>query len=107
MIPNRLPPFDFGLGETADLLRDSIQSFAAAEVAPRAADIDRDNDFPADLWPKLGALGLLGITVEEDYGGAAALPRRSVWPTARTPTYASIRSAATAARNSGASTCRS
>ena len=70
MIPNRLPPFDFGLGETADLLRDSIQSFAAAEVAPRAADIDRDNDFPADLWPKLGALGLLGITVEEDYGGA-------------------------------------
>ena len=70
MIPNRPPSFDFDLGETADMLRDSVAAFAADEVAPRAADIDRTNDFPADLWAKLGALGLLGITVEDEYGGA-------------------------------------
>src|SRR5437868_5811110 len=62
---------DFGLGETADMLRRQVASFAAAEIAPRAAEIDRSNAFPPDLWPKLGALGLLGITVEEEYGGAA------------------------------------
>jgi isovaleryl-CoA dehydrogenase len=62
---------DFGLGETADLLRQQVAAFAAAEIAPRAAEIDRSNSFPPDLWPKLGALGLLGITVEEEYGGAA------------------------------------
>ena len=62
---------DFGLGETVDMLRRQVAAFAAAEIAPRAADIDRSNSFPADLWPKLGALGLLGITVEEEYGGAA------------------------------------
>ncbi len=62
---------DFGLGETADMLRQQVAAFAAAEIAPRAADIDRTNSFPPDLWPKLGALGLLGITVEEEYGGAA------------------------------------
>ncbi len=61
---------DFGLGETADLLRASVAAFAADEVAPRAAGIDRSNEFPRDLWPKMGALGLLGITVEEGYGGA-------------------------------------
>ena len=61
---------DFGLGETADLLRASVAAFAADEVAPRAAGIDRSNEFPRDLWPKMGALGLLGITVEERYGGA-------------------------------------
>jgi isovaleryl-CoA dehydrogenase len=71
MIANEVAGFDFGLGETADLLRDTVRSFAADEVAPRAAAIDESNDFPRDLWPKLGALGLLGITVEEDYGGAA------------------------------------
>jgi isovaleryl-CoA dehydrogenase len=62
---------NFGLGETVDLLRQSVAGFAAREIAPRAAAIDRSNEFPRDLWPRLGALGLLGITVEEEYGGAA------------------------------------
>ncbi|APR04411.1 isovaleryl-CoA dehydrogenase [Thauera chlorobenzoica] len=66
-----LPSLDFGLGETIDALRDSVQAFCAAEIAPRAAGIDRDNAFPADLWAKLGALGVHGITVEEEYGGTA------------------------------------
>ncbi len=65
------PTLNCGLGETADMLRESVQSFATAEIAPRAADIDRDNEFPSDLWRKMGDLGLLGITVEEQYGGAA------------------------------------
>lgn len=65
------PTLNFGLGETADMLRESVQSFTTAEIAPRAADIDRDNEFPSDLWRKMGDLGLLGITVEEQYGGAA------------------------------------
>ena len=69
-IPNRLPGLDFDLGETADMLRDQVAAFSAAEIAPRAADIDKTNDFPADLWRKFGDLGVLGITVEEDYGGA-------------------------------------
>ncbi len=67
---NALPSLDFDLGDTADMLRDSVRSFADAEIAPRAAEIDRTNLFPPDLWPKLGALGLLGITVGEDDGGA-------------------------------------
>ncbi len=67
---NRLPPFDFDLGETADMLRDSVSAFTAAAISPRAAEIDRSNEFPRDLWPRLGELGLLGITVEEEYGGA-------------------------------------
>ncbi len=71
MIPNRLPDFDFGLGEQADMLRDSVRDFASDEIAPRAADIDRENEFPMDLWRKMGELGILGITVEEEYGGAA------------------------------------
>ncbi len=69
-IPNRLPGLNFDLGETADMLRGSVEDFAAGEIAPRAAAIDRDNDFPADLWRKMGDLGVLGITVEEEYGGA-------------------------------------
>ncbi len=71
MIATPLPAFDFGLGETAEMLRDSVARFAAEEIAPRAAAIDRANEFPADLWGKMGALGILGITVEEEYGGAA------------------------------------
>jgi isovaleryl-CoA dehydrogenase len=70
MIPNDIPSLNFHLGETADMLRDSVRSFAADEIAPRAADIDASNEFPPDLWPKLGDLGVLGVTVEEQYGGA-------------------------------------
>ena len=70
MIPNAMPPFDFGLGETADALRDQVQRFAAEEVAPVAAEIDKTDRFPRELWPKMGELGLHGITVEEEYGGA-------------------------------------
>ncbi len=70
MIPNQPPSLDFDLGETADMLRDTVMSFAADEIAPRAEAIDRTDEFPRDLWPKLGELGLLGITVEEEYGGA-------------------------------------
>lgn len=62
--------FDFGLGDEIDLLRESVQSFAADRIAPLAAEIDRSNRFPRELWPELGQLGLLGLTVEEDFGGA-------------------------------------
>jgi isovaleryl-CoA dehydrogenase len=61
---------NFDLGETLDILRDSVATFAAQEIASRAAEIDRSNEFPRDLWPRLGELGLLGITVEEEYGGS-------------------------------------
>jgi len=70
MIPNAWKGFDFSLGENADLLRDTAESFAQDRIAPRAQEIDRSNTFPRDLWPELGALGLLGITVEEEFGGA-------------------------------------
>jgi len=63
------PSLEFGLGETADVIREATARFAAAEIAPRAASIDADNAFPRDLWPAMGALGLHGITVEEAYGG--------------------------------------
>ena len=70
MIPNTMPAFDFGLGETADALRDQVQRFASTEVAPIAAELDKTDRFPRELWPKMGALGLHGITVEEEYGGS-------------------------------------
>ena len=65
------PQLDFALGEDIDMLRRTARDFAAAEIAPRAAEIDRSNQFPMDLWRKMGDLGLLGITVEEQYGGTA------------------------------------
>ncbi len=61
--------FDFGLGENIDMLRETVSAFAADRIAPRAEEIDKNNQFPRDLWPELGSLGLLGITVEEEYGG--------------------------------------
>ena len=70
MIPNAWKGFDFGLGENADLMRESAEKFSQAQIAPRADEIDRTNTFPRDLWPQLGAMGLLGVTVEEEYGGA-------------------------------------
>src|SRR3984957_15096965 len=70
MLANQLPSLNFDLGETADMLRDSVRSFASDEIAPRAAEIDRNNEFPMDLWKKLGALGVLGVTVPEEYGGS-------------------------------------
>ena len=69
MIPNTAPVFNFDLGETADMIRQTARDFSQAEIAPRAAEIDRTNQFPRDLWPKMGELGLHGITVEEEYGG--------------------------------------
>ena len=62
--------FDFGHGEDLDLLRETVRNFAADRIAPRAAEIDEKNEFPRDLWPELGELGLLGITVEHEYGGS-------------------------------------
>src|SRR6266702_3808291 len=64
-----LPGLRFALGEHIDMLRATVRGFAQAEIAPRAAEIDRSNQFPSDLWRKMGALGLLGVTVEEAYGG--------------------------------------
>src|SRR6056297_1855173 len=61
---------NFGLGETIDMLREQINGFAASEIAPRAEEIDRNNEFPMDLWRKMGDMGLLGITVSEEYGGS-------------------------------------
>src|SRR5690606_32087464 len=69
MLANDYPSLDFDLGETADMIRDTVRAFTADRISPRAAEIDRTNEFPRDLWPELGELGLLGITVEEEYGG--------------------------------------
>src|SRR5262245_44078660 len=70
MLSNQYPQFNFDLGETADMLRSTVRSFAADKIAPRADEIDRTNTFPRDLWPQLGELGLHGITVEEEFGGS-------------------------------------
>ncbi len=70
MIPNAWAGFDFGLGSEVDMLRQSVSNFARDRIAPRADEIDRSNTFPRDLWPEMGALGLHGITVPEEFGGA-------------------------------------
>ena len=70
MIPNAWTGFDFDLGSDVETLRRTVQDFAQDRIAPRADAIDRDNVFPRDLWPEMGALGLLGITVDEQFGGA-------------------------------------
>lgn len=70
MIPNEYPTLGFNLGDTADMLRDSVRSFSSDKIAPRAAEIDAKNEFPIDLWPQMGTLGLHGITVDEEYGGS-------------------------------------
>src|SRR6186713_3048212 len=70
MIPNAARDFNFDLGDTADAIRETVRDFAQEKIAPRAEEIDRTNEFPRALWPKLGALGLHGITVEEEYGGS-------------------------------------
>ena len=70
MLPNAPPELDFDLGPDTALMRETVRDFALSEIAPRAAEIDSSNAFPAELWPRMGALGLLGITVEEEHGGA-------------------------------------
>src|SRR4249919_3730148 len=70
MIPNAWRGFDFALGEDVDALRETVSRFSAGEIAPRADEIDRENTFPRDLWPRLGELGVLGVTVAEEYGGS-------------------------------------
>jgi len=70
MLANDMTAFNFGLGETADMIRDSVRSFTADHIAPRADEIDRTNQFPRDLWPMLGELGVHGITASEEHGGA-------------------------------------
>ncbi len=69
MLRNTYRGLDFGLGQDADMLRETVRSFSSTEIAPRADDIDRSNEFPRDLWVPMGALGLHGITVEEEWGG--------------------------------------
>ena len=70
-LPSNLPGLNFQLGEDIDALRDAVRDFAQSEIAPRAAEIDRTDQFPMDLWRRMGDLGVLGITVPEQYGGAA------------------------------------
>ena len=70
MLPNAAKGFNFDLGETADAIRETVRDFSQEKIAPRAEEVDRTNQFPRDLWPQMGDLGLHGITVEEEYGGA-------------------------------------
>jgi len=70
MLANQPPTLDFGLGDEVDMLRDTVRAFAADRIAPIAAEIDRTDEFPRHLWPEMGALGLHGITVEEEHGGS-------------------------------------
>jgi isovaleryl-CoA dehydrogenase len=70
MLANAPRPFNFDLGETADAIRDTVHAFAQEKIAPRAEEIDRTNQFPRDLWPEMGALGLHGMTVDEEHGGS-------------------------------------
>ena len=116
-----IPSLDFGLGEDINLLRDAVKAFADAEIAPRAAEVDRINHFPADLWKKFGDMGLLGMTASEEYGGTnmgylahiVALEEISRASASiglsygATPTCASIKSAATAPKPSARNTCPS
>jgi len=116
-----LPGLRFALGEDIDMLRATARGFAQAEIAPRAAEIDRSNQFPSDLWKKMGALGLLGVTVEEAYGGTlmgyaahiVAMEEISRASASVGLSYgahsisASTRSAGTGARLRSANTCRS
>ena len=112
---------NFGLGEDIEALRDMVRRFAQERIAPLAAEIDRSNEFPAHLWKELGALGLLGITADPDFGGSGmgylahvdrgggdfAAPRpRSACPTARIPISASTRSTAGARPSRRRNTCR-
>jgi len=70
VLANATREFNFDLGETADAIRETVRDFAQERIAPRAEEVDRTNTFPRDLWPEMGQLGLHGITVEEEYGGA-------------------------------------
>lgn len=70
MIPNQTPFMNFDLGETTEMLRDATRAFSMAKIAPRAAEIDESNEFPIDLWPQMGEMGLMGVTVPEEDGGA-------------------------------------
>src|SRR3978361_2112271 len=108
-IPNSWPSFNFGLGDDVDMLRRSVSEFAQDRIAPRADEIDRSNEFPRDLWPEMGALGLHGLPLGAGGGRGRATsrtawlwrrcrghPPRSVFPTARTRISASTNFAATA-----------
>ena len=91
------PTLNFGLGEELDMLRDSVRSFCDAELAPRAAEIDQNNEFPMDMWRKFGDLGLLEMTVSEELG----------FLTAPTPTYVLTKSTRTVTKRRSRSICQS